>query len=182
MIKPYWWWNSVIPKNICEHIIKNANWDQKLNGQFSSNKGDIENNEVRKTEIVWTERLDLSECILRTYITEANKNADWNFALTDIQSVQIGRYVDGGHYKFHKDEDLPSDKKIIRKLSAVLFLSDPEDYEGGAFEMQDFEMPFQKAPQGSIVIFPSYLTHRVTPVTSGERCTAVCWAIGPALK
>lgn len=77
---------------------------------------------------------------------------------------------------------MPSDKKTIRKLSGVLFLSNPESYEGGNFEMEDFEMPFKKAPQGSIIIFPSYLTHRVTPVLSGERYTAVCWATGPAFK
>jgi PKHD-type hydroxylase len=137
---------------------------------------------MRKTEVVFDAPLSLAECILRSYITVANKSAQWNYALTDIQRIQIGRYVDGGHYDYHQDVELPNNKKISRKLSAVLFLSDPKDYEGGIFDFKDLEGKIDKMPQGSIIVFPSYVKHRVTPVTSGERYTAVAWAEGPAFK
>jgi PKHD-type hydroxylase len=73
-------------------------------------------------------------------------------------------------------------KKIFLSVSAVLFLSNPKDYEGGAFEFEDLQTQIDKPTQGSIIVFPSYVKHGVTPVTSGERYTAVCWAMGPAFK
>jgi PKHD-type hydroxylase len=178
----FWHWASVIPKEICEHIINSANWDSKKEGIFASDNGYKQDHYIRKTEIVFTEHLSLAECILRSYITVANKSAQWNYAITNIQKVQIGRYVDGGHYAYHKDTELPNNQKITRKLSAVLFLSDPKDYEGGVFEFKALEGQIDKMPQGSIIVFPSYVEHRVTPVTSGERYTAVAWALGPAFK
>ena len=178
----FWHWASVIPKEICEYIINNTNWNNKRDGTFASEHGQIKDHCMRKTEVVFDEPLSLAECILRSYITVANKSSQWNYALTDIQRIQIGRYVDGGHYDYHRDEDLPNNKKINRKLSAVLFLSDPKDYEGGIFEVEELEGQIDKMPQGSIIVFPSYVKHRVTPVTNGERYTAVAWAIGPAFK
>jgi PKHD-type hydroxylase len=179
----YWEWTSAIPKEICEYIIKTAKWENKKEGTFASqNDGFIQDACVRKTEVVFSEPLSLVECIIRSYIVTANKSTQWNYSITDIQNVQIGRYVDGGHYAYHKDEELPNNKKINRKLSAVLFLSDPNDYEGGVFEFEDLEGQIDKMPQGSIIVFPSYVKHRVTPVTSGERYTAVAWAVGPSFK
>jgi PKHD-type hydroxylase len=178
----YWHWASVIPKELCEYIINSANWKSKKEGTFSSKNGYIQDHCRRKTEIVFADTLSLAECILRSYITVANKSANWNYSLTEVQRVQIGRYVDGGHYAYHKDTELPNNQKISRKLSAVLFLSDPKDYEGGIFEVEELEGQIDKMPQGSIIVFPSYVKHRVTPVTSGERYTAVAWAIGPAFK
>jgi PKHD-type hydroxylase len=178
----FWYWESIIPKEICEYIIKNANWENKQEGIVSSKNGYKQDHCVRKTEIVFDNPLSIAECILRSYITVANKSANWNYALTDIQRIQIGKYVDGGHYAYHKDTELPNNEKITRKLSAVLFLSNPKDYEGGVFDFEDLEGKIDKMPQGSIIVFPSYIKHRVTPVTSGERYTAVAWALGPAFK
>ena len=178
----FWKWDSIIPKEICEHIIKKADWKNKKEARFNTCNGYTQDDCIRKTQIVFDKPLSLAECILRSYITVANKSAEWNYALTDIQRIQIGRYVDGGHYDYHKDTELPNNQKITRKLSAVLFLSDPKDYEGGVFEFEDLEGQIDKMSQGSIIVFPSYVKHRVTPVTSGQRYTAVAWAVGPAFK
>jgi PKHD-type hydroxylase len=177
----YWWWDSVISKEICENIIQNTNWKQKHNGLFNTKKGFTHSDDVRKTEVVFDNRLSLAECILRAYALEANKLAQWNFLISEIQNIQIGRYVDGGHYAWHNDAPVLS-KNTQRKLSTVLFLSDPSSYEGGHFEFKDIKLPFDKAPQGSIIVFPSFQDHRVTPVISGERYTAVGWLEGPAFK
>jgi PKHD-type hydroxylase len=179
----YWKWDSVIPKDICEHIIKNVNWEKKEIGSvLREDESFFHDENIRKTEIVFDPPLSLSECILRSYITVANKSAQWNYILTDIQRIQIGKYVVGGHYKYHKDAEFPSNKKIDRKLSAVLFLSDPNDYEGGLFEIEELNNQIDKPTQGSIIVFPSCIRHRVTPIIKGERYSAVAWAEGPALK
>ena len=71
-----------------------------------------------------------------------------------------------------------------RKLSVVVQLSEPEDYEGGVFEIDDVVRPYPLntslfQPRGSILIFPSYIKHRVLPVTKGVRRSLVTWYNGP---
>ena len=61
-------------------------------------------------------------------------------------------------------------------------LSDPQDYEGGNFEIQNSgatkKQLFEMKKKGSVIIFPSFLQHRVTPVTKGKRLSLTGWAIG----
>ncbi|MDA8015328.1 MAG: 2OG-Fe(II) oxygenase, partial [Gammaproteobacteria bacterium] len=67
----------------------------------------------------------------------------------------------------------------------VVQLSDADEYEGG-----DFQMHYVKAhppadiirKRGTVLIFPSLLLHRVTPVTSGVRYSLVGWYVGPSWK
>ncbi len=65
----------------------------------------------------------------------------------------------------------------------VLQLSDPEEYEGGIFELfinkHVRELPKKK---GMVALFPSYFMHRVTPVTKGERRSLVLWVSGPPFR
>ena len=73
----------------------------------------------------------------------------------------------------------------IRKISATINLNMPEDYDGGnlKFDMGDHTTEkylevTEIRPQGSIVIFPSFLKHQVTPVTRGTRYSLVAWVVG----
>jgi PKHD-type hydroxylase len=83
------------------------------------------------------------------------------------------------HYQYHTDLLIDS---FIRKLSFSIQLSDPDDYEGGDLEFN----PNVKEPKirhkGNMTIFPSYMTHRVTPVTRGTRYVIVGWIYGPEFK
>jgi PKHD-type hydroxylase len=88
-----------------------------------------------------------------------------------------------GHYTWHVDSGITDSAAPPRKLSLVLQLSDPEDYEGGSLEVYTSSKPQQVAKQkGLITAFPSYTLHRVTPVTSGIRKTIVVWVSGPSFK
>jgi PKHD-type hydroxylase len=64
-----------------------------------------------------------------------------------------------------------------------VLLNNPSEFDGGEFEFKEL-LPEQQAclSQGSIIVFPAFLDHRVKPVTKGERFSAVCWASGPAFK
>lgn len=85
-----------------------------------------------------------------------------------------------GKYDWHQDVWLESDRCYDRKLSLVVQLSDPGDYEGGAFEFFGLSCPGESfAPRGSLLIFPAYLQHRVAPVTRGLRRSLVSWVEGP---
>lgn len=85
-----------------------------------------------------------------------------------------------GHYDWHQDVWLESPRPFARKLSVVVQLSDPAEYGGGAFEFFGLQAPGRSfAPRGSVLIFPSFLQHRVLPVTAGIRRSLVTWIEGP---
>lgn len=86
---------------------------------------------------------------------------------------------DGGHLEWHMD--IGDYEVNRRKLALTVELSNPEDYEGGDFEIlfggakEPVRFPRNK---GDVFIFPTFLMHRVTPITKGERRALVFWVGG----
>ena len=81
---------------------------------------------------------------------------------------------EANHYGFHVDNAMrmpPDGSGYVRAdVSATLFLSDPDTYDGGELEIQDtFGRHSVKLKAGSLVVYPSSSVHQVTPVTRGER-------------
>ena len=68
-----------------------------------------------------------------------------------------------------------------RKLSMTVQLTDPTEYEGGDFHLDDSvePLPSFSKDKGSVLIFPSYINHKVSPVTKGIRRSLVAWFSGP---
>lgn len=98
-----------------------------------------------------------------------------------VEHFQYAVYEEGGHFAWHIDKH-PSIKSP-RKLSLTLQLSDEADYEGGVLEFRTDMTPRQASmKRGSVNIFPSWLSHRVTPVTKGIRKSLVVWIAGPNFK
>lgn len=96
--------------------------------------------------------------------------------------IQFTEYhaSEGGKYDWHHDVNWSSNFPWDRKLSLTIQLSDPSDYEGGQFEFMEVEGVPEIARQGgSVLVFPSYLKHRVLPVTRGTRRSLVAWFSGP---
>jgi PKHD-type hydroxylase len=86
--------------------------------------------------------------------------------------------ADQGHYMWHTDVGATT-----RKLSITFQMTDPADYDGGDLEMNAFGV-VDKCPRerGTLVLFPSYYVHRVTPVTRGTRSALVAWIVGPPFR
>jgi PKHD-type hydroxylase len=103
----------------------------------------------------------------------------WGF-VEDIQYTIYDSKDD--HYTWHLDRGGKT-SNTPRKLSIVLQLSDPSEYEGGDLEIFDRATPTKVDKQkGLIAAFPSFVLHRVTPVTKGVRKTLVVWLTGPRFK
>ena len=87
---------------------------------------------------------------------------------------------EGGHYDWHVDQGL---LQVQRKFSISVQLSDPGGYEGCDLEFKAGNRT-EIAPrtQGSVIAFPSYVLHRVTPCTRGTRKALVAWITGPKFK
>ncbi len=89
--------------------------------------------------------------------------------------------AEGGHYDWHVDHGALT--PAPRKLSLVLQLSDPASYEGCELEIHaanQIETP--PKTRGTVIAFPSYALHRVTPIISGTRKSLVAWISGPLLR
>ena len=94
-------------------------------------------------------------------------------------NVQLARYesADHGFYDWHTDF---SDLAPLRKVSISVQLSRPEDYAGGDLEFRFRGQPHQaERTRGTLIAFPSFTLHRVTPVTRGTRWSLVAWICGP---
>jgi PKHD-type hydroxylase len=88
-----------------------------------------------------------------------------------------------GHYTWHLDSGFSSSGHPPRKLSLVLQLSDSSEYEGGDLEILTTSEPQAvMKKKGLVAVFPSYVLHRVTPVTKGIRRTLVVWSCGPTFR
>ena len=108
-----------------------------------------------------------------------------------LYEIQLTTYQgsDEGYYDWHQDCFLTQDSPYQRKLSFIMQLSDPSEYEGGdlMFTRQyskgwDTEKAQIIKQKGTVIIFPSFYTHQVTPVTKGTRRSLVSWIEGPAWR
>lgn len=153
----------------------------------------------RKSNIAWLDDQWIYKEI-HPFIHEANRMAGWNFDWDFTQPAQFTKYGEGQYYNWHADTTYkpyegkhtnPSEVGKVRKLSVTVSLNDPSEYDGGNLEFsfrnnRDYDTNPDKAihscleirPKGSIIVFPSFVWHRVTPVTRGTRYSLVLWNLG----
>lgn len=143
---------------------------------------------VRKSKVTFLNgafrHVDIYKEILQ-FLNDVNAH-QFQFDLMGMEPPQLTEYDSAyqGEYKPHKDSNIPDENNIIRKLSMVVQITPPDSYEGGVLQfpdMKDYDESTTMA-QGSAIVFPSYLLHGVTPVTSGKRKSLVVWANGPAFR
>ena len=144
---------------------------------------------VRSSQIKWIYPSQQWEWLydkLMGMIVEANDTL-WNFNLTGVlDAVQYTEYhaTENGHYGWH--QDFGPGMLSTRKISVTVQLSDPSEYEGGDLEYfiggdPNNALKVQK-DKGLVFIFPSFMMHRVTPVTKGVRRSFVLWVGGEHYK
>jgi len=116
-------------------------------------------------------------------LIEKINNDNWRFDLVMAREpIQYTEYEDdGGHYDWHID--VGPKHMSQRKVSLSLLLSDPNTYEGGDLEIwPGGEIQKAQRVEGGATVFPSFLMHRVTPVTKGVRKSLVFWVGGVPYK
>lgn len=97
-----------------------------------------------------------------------------------IYPPRFNRYSDGGNYGFHSDSALlhvANSSVVVRSdMSATLFLSEPDEYDGGELEIEtESETQAIKLAAGDMILYPSGALHRVLPVTRGARIASFFW-------
>ena len=184
----YWKWDNALKPKRCKEIIDSAG-DTFENAGLGDAKTRLDD-EVRKTLIHWSEEQDLFNMV-NDFGNTANSKGQWGLETSAMESIQIGQYPTGGHYNWHVDGvgiepiNAPENEFLhgkTRKISFVLWLND--DFEGGEFEFHKSHTKDNviKPKQGTIVLFPSWIMHRVKPVKKGTRYSAVSWLVGKPVR
>jgi len=142
---------------------------------------------IRRSELVWLDDVAGAGWVMDRIIDlvrVANRDV-YNFDLTEFaESAQIARYGSErqAHFDWHSDIG-HGQLAGKRKLTIVAQISDPQDYVGGSLEiMASTAVTTAHRDRGTATVFPSYLLHRVTPVTQGQRHSLTVWAHGPAFR
>ena len=149
--------------------------------------GQVSNHNLRRADIAWLDEVKGTGWVMdRIIAVVAGANREgFDFDIREFaESPQVARYTAEreGHFDWHSDiGDGPIAQK--RKLTMVVQLSEPANYSGGTLElMPDSNVHEARRDKGTATLFPSFVLHRVTPVTSGTRHSLTIWAHGPAFR
>lgn len=175
----YWIWENGLSDELCNMAISDMGKANKSNGTIGSPSKEVVNVDIRDSNVFFPGLNYWLEGILFNYAIYANISAKWNYSVNKAECVQLTEYGEKGHYDWHEDwHPFVENSHEIRKLSVVCLLSDPSEFEGGSFEFKEENGGVVPLRKGSVVVFPSFLTHRVATVLSGKRISAVSWILG----
>lgn len=179
----YYWFENGFNQSELEKIYNKAD---KLPIEKATTFSDNDNS-VRSSSVKWIPKTPEWEWLyqrLMDYAVEAN-NSLWGFDLISApELIQYTEYYDtaSGHYDWH--QDIGPGIGSLRKVSITVQLSDADEYDGGDLEIWQGGNSIQQAPRGAgnVVIFPSYMMHRVKKVERGTRKSLVLWVGGQHYK
>ncbi|WP_430411994.1 2OG-Fe(II) oxygenase [Kordia sp.] len=140
--------------------------------------------ELRKSSVMFIENTQQNDWIyhkLAGLAINCNNERYWFDLLGFHQELQLTRYSEGDFFDWHLD--FGAGEISARKLSMTIQLSESDEYEGGDLEFM-INQKIVKAPRkkGTIIIFPSFIIHRITPITKGVRQSIVGWVSGPPYR
>ena len=174
---------NALSKEECETIVRRGLALSQVQAKIG---GDRVNLGMRRSTVGWFDELrdyDIKNMIM--HFARIFTREKFGYHITNLQNMQFTTYngtpEDGDHYDWHFDIFLDNKSPYDRKVSFVLQLSDINDYEGGRFEIANpyFSVTTEAYEQGSVILFPSFVPHRVAPTTAGVRHSLVSWVEGP---
>lgn len=185
----YYWFKTGLSKEDVDKIIALAS--ELPEAERATTIGSEDGGSTRSSMIKWIPTDNstwdwLYERMMNMSV-EAN-DALWKFDLrTALESIQYTEYYasENGHYDWHQDIG-PGKLPSKRKVSITIQLSEGEEYEGGELQLctgsngsgQLDNINTCPRGKGVAVLFPSYMMHRVSPVTKGVRKSLVLWVGG----
>jgi len=151
--------------------------DKTKSGE-SSSESDYAHSD-RRSHAVWLHQEQFKWIYDRIWQVALAVNKIYKINIDSFELAQIAYYdeKESGHFDWHSDNGTT---QMRRKLSISIPLNDPSEYEGGDIHFNaggKIVAPAQSL--GKLIIFPSWVVHRVTPVTKGRRYSMVIWIHGP---
>lgn len=184
-IEPFVFWENGFNEqelNWLQQLAKNANQTATVGGNPTGD--DLK--KIRRSNVSWMEHNNDNNWFFKrlAFIVSSLNSQYYRFDLTGFgEALQLTNYdhSEQGMYGWH--QDYGGKRSVSRKMSLVLQLTDPSQYEGGNLQIMSGGTPLTVRKQrGLVTVFPSYQLHQVTPVTQGSRQSLVAWISGPAFK
>lgn len=198
-IYPWCYWDNVFTEEeidkMCkyfdEHGVERAS-TIGVPDKETNEPGNVTNEDVRRSNVKFHNRTEDTFWIFDRINWVVNELNDmfYNFDLNGYETIQYTEYDDHelGKYDFHMDTvmDVDYNDYEMRKLSLTILLNKPGvDFEGGDFEINNSSelnpLKIETFP-GRVIAFPSFMIHRVAPVTKGKRKSLVVWVLGPKFR
>lgn len=136
--------------------------------------------QIRRSQVSWLDYDEHAWVYKKVWKMALDANKKFRFNIDSIADrIQIAVYdqSEQGFYRWHSDN---SPHLMIRKISISIPLNDPSEYDGGELQFNLNGDPIQiNQKKGTAIAFPSFILHRVTPVTRGRRYSMVTWIYGP---
>jgi PKHD-type hydroxylase len=180
---PFTTWNNSLSDDEAAAIVRLA--DKKERSSAIIGDHDIDEG-YRSSRVSWFSYGSETEWVFDR-IAHIVGNINSQFYGFDIhglcEDIQFTEYYasEKGHYDWHQDSG--PNTIAPRKLSIVIQLSDPADYDGGDLQILASREPTSVDKRlGLATVFPSFILHRVTPVTRGTRRSLVAWIAGPKFR
>ncbi|NDB60853.1 2OG-Fe(II) oxygenase [bacterium] len=174
-----------LTKQECDVLVRDAKQLSLYDAEVEVKKGPVKTSDLKeeirdsKIHFINYDNTTFDWFFPKILQTLVNVNTDYfDFDILGFQEdLQFTEYnAPSGHYSDHTDKLLQGN---VRKLSMVVQLTDPDEYEGGELELclggEPFVVPRE---QGTLITFPSYVLHRVKPTTKGTRHSLVGWVTG----
>lgn len=180
---PFVYIKDFLSKEECQNLINIGKKKGLFKAKVGVHKG-VLNKKLRKSSAVFLYPYDGMSDVFKK-LTDAVislNNQFYNFHIFSFnEGLQLTHYKSPGEkYGKHVDRAMNS---AVRKLSVSIQLSDPNSYKGGELCLYESDDPiYTPREQGTLIMFPSFALHEVTPVSKGERFSLVAWLTGDPLK
>ena len=196
----FWVFKNALPEKLrskIKKIAREAGYGRGLTKEEDNHTHQEEDLKVRNSDVSFSSDQFLYN-ELCPFVHHANREAGWKYDVNYFEGIQVARYQKSQHYAWHNDggsdhfseygENAPDKKYIgkVRKLSLVAFLSN--GFKGGDLEFalqrqdQENEILYPEMQVGDVIVFPSFVWHRSTPITQGTKYSASMWCLGPPFK
>jgi len=183
---PYFHWDNLLTSDECDYIRELAKEYSITKATIEEDDGPVVSEEVRpNVNVRWLPYEKDTAWLYELIWHEVSKHQvnGWNFDIRGIfEQIQFTSYdatKGESYYNYHKDTGANNNH---RKISLTVQLTDPSEYEGGTFHLENqYTIPELKE-KGSAVMFPSFVRHHVAPVIKGKREVLVIWISGPKLR
>lgn len=185
-IQPFAWWEKAFTNEQLDWLQQQAKQATQQAMVGNGDSGGV-NAEIRRSQISWMHKSPDNSWVyeILSHVASSLNAQYFGFDLTGFgEALQLTHYdgSNSGMYGWHQDYG-SGQTGISRKLSLVVQLTDPSEYEGGNLQIMSSANPTTiRKERGFITAFPAYMLHQVTPVTQGTRQSLVTWVSGPAFR
>lgn len=189
---PWAYKHDVFTPEECKHIIAMGKKLEQMDGTIGNKDSDSYsvNKDIRRSKVGAFHPGQDTAWIFERVSHNINllNNEFFKYDIYGFDYIQFGQYdaKDRGLYSWHPDtmyNEANLHPGLFRKLSISILLN--HDFDGGKFQIMMGGPDLVNEPEmhtGTMLIFPSYLTHQVTEVTKGCRMSLVIWVVGPKFR